>query len=158
MKNRLFTIFALATLFSSNAALADSHCKPVDLNSDAVIDLSVNSDKYRYIDFWASWCGPCRASFPFMNELQEKFADKLDIIAISVDDNKSDALSFLKKTPAEFVTALDSSGACPSKYQVTAMPSSFLIAPDGKIVLSHRGFRKNDAKKLHDAIAAKLGE
>ena len=105
-----------------------------------------------YVDFWASWCGPCRETFPFMNELQKEYKGKLNVLAISVDEKKSDALKFLKAFPADFNVSLDTTGVCPSAFKVKGMPSSYLISPEGKIVFTEVGFKKSSAKKVKTVI------
>ena len=94
-----------------------------------------------YIDFWASWCKPCRRSFPWMNQMQQKYADQgLKIIAINLDSEKALALEFLNKVPAHIPIIYDPQGNIASDYQLLGMPSSYLIDKEGKIRSSHKGF------------------
>ena len=121
----------------------------------------VNLANYRgqvvYLDFWASWCGPCKRSFPWMNEVQARFgAQGLRIIAVNLDEQREDAKRFLAATPAQFLIALDPSGATARKYAVKGMPSSMLIGRDGKLISTHAGFNDNDKAKLEQQIAAAL--
>jgi thiol-disulfide isomerase/thioredoxin len=93
------------------------------------------------IDFFASWCGPCKASFPVMDELQKRFGDKgFIIIGVNVDTKKSDMEKFLKKFPVNFVTVRDAQTKLVSTMKITAMPSSFLLDRDGRIRAVHAGF------------------
>ena len=124
----------------------------------APVKLAGYLGKFVYVDFWASWCGPCRQSFPWMNELQAKYgAQGLQIIGVNLDAKKEDAAVFLKTTPAQFVLAFDSAGATPRNYGVKAMPTSFLIGPDGKILFEHRGFNQAERAELEGKIKAALG-
>ncbi|MGO4377190.1 choice-of-anchor D domain-containing protein [Pseudoduganella sp. RAF19] len=123
---------------------------------------SVNLDQYHgklvYIDFWASWCGPCRQSFPWMNEMQARYGGQgLQIVGINVDAKAEDARSFLADTPARFVIAFDPSGTAPRTYGIKGMPSSVLIGPDGKVLYEHSGFRPADREALESRIKAALG-
>ncbi len=114
--------------------------------------------KWVYVDFWASWCGPCRQSFPWMNEMQRKYGARgLQIVAINLDARRADADSFLAQHPANFALAFDSQGESARRFQVKAMPSSVLIGPDGKVLYLHRGFRLDDRAELEARLAAPLG-
>lgn len=103
--------------------------------------------KLVYLDFWASWCGPCRRSFPWMNDMQSRYgAQGLQIVGLNVDANRADAVGFLEAVPAMFTVGFDPEGAVAATYGIKGMPSSILIGPDGKVVAMHAGF--NDADKL----------
>jgi cytochrome c biogenesis protein CcmG/thiol:disulfide interchange protein DsbE len=94
-----------------------------------------------YVDFWASWCEPCRRSFPWLAAMHERYASRgLTIVAINLDKNRRAADAFLEKIPASFLIAYDPAGKTAESYQVTAMPSSFLIGPTGALLSSHAGF------------------
>ncbi|SFF78002.1 Thiol-disulfide isomerase or thioredoxin [Duganella sp. CF458] len=114
--------------------------------------------KLVYIDFWASWCGPCRQSFPWMNEMQARYGGQgLQVVGINVDAKTDDARSFLNATPASFVIAFDPNGTAPRNYGVKGMPSSVLIGPDGKVLYEHSGFRPADRTVLEARIKTALG-
>ena len=103
------------------------------------------------IDFWASWCGPCKQSFPAMEELHRQYNDKgLVIIAINVDENHSSMESFLKKTPASFAVLRDAGQKLVEQAGVASMPSSFLIDREGKVRFIHTGFRGAETKKKYE--------
>lgn len=94
------------------------------------------------LDFWASWCEPCRKSFPWMNELQRKYGKQgLTVIGVNLDMTRSDADAFLKAIPAQFRIEYDPDGKLASQLNVAAMPTSFLLDRNGKIVKQHAGFR-----------------
>ena len=113
--------------------------------------------KLVYLDFWASWCIPCRKSFPFMNEMQGKYKDKgLEIIAINLDTDITLVRKFLKHYPTQFKIAYDSTGDTAEKFNVKAMPTSFLIKRNGEIVATLSGFRKKDAGKIEKLIQSNL--
>lgn len=114
--------------------------------------------KIVYLDFWASWCGPCRQSFPWMNELQAKYGPQgLQIIGVNLDANKEDGLRFLAATPAQFTVAFDASGRSARQYGVKGMPSSVLIGRDGKVAHMHMGFNEASRATLEQAIVVALG-
>jgi cytochrome c biogenesis protein CcmG, thiol:disulfide interchange protein DsbE len=109
-----------------------------------------------YIDFWASWCGPCRQSFPWMNELQAKMGNNLKIVGINVDTKRADADKFLAEFPAKFALAFDDKGITPKAYRSKTMkggmPFSALIKPDGTVAWTHEGFDKTEIKALEEKI------
>ena len=122
------------------------------------LTLSEFRGQFVYVDFWASWCAPCRQSFPWMNAMQRKFQDKgLRIVAINLDD--ADATSataiknFLARSPANFKIAFDPFGVTPKAYGVLGMPTSFLIGKDGKVIFRHAGFKNADRDELETRIA-----
>ena len=110
-----------------------------------------------YVDFWASWCVPCRQSFPWMNEMQQKYgAQGFQIIAVNVDANPEDRKKFLAAVRANFEVAFDPKGAMAKKFEVKGMPSSVLIGRDGKLVLQHIGFNDAARGKLETSIQSAL--
>jgi thiol-disulfide isomerase/thioredoxin len=108
-----------------------------------------------YVDFWASWCGPCRRTFPWMNDMNRKYGGKgFTIVAVNVDKKRADAERFLAQTPAEFTVVYDAPGATPSAYAVKGMPSSYLIDGNGKVVAVEQGFREDRQAALEAQIRA----
>ena len=121
------------------------------------ISLAGLKGKVVYVDFWASWCGPCKQSFPFMNELQSKYrAQGFEIVAINLDAKRDDADKFLAEVPAQFNVAFDAKGESAKRFEVKGMPSSYLIGRDGKVVVAHKGFKEEDRKDLEARIAQAL--
>ena len=120
-------------------------------------------DKFRgqvvYVDFWASWCGPCRQSFPFMNQLQAEFADQdLAVLAINLDEEASEAQTFLASHPASFKVVGGANQECASSFHVEAMPSTYLIDRAGKVRYIHHGFRAGDVELLRGLAASLVAE
>ena len=113
--------------------------------------------KLVYLDFWASWCAPCKRSFPWMNQLQQRYGARgLHVVAVNLDAKREDALQFLQTTPANFSVLFDPSGTSAKAYAVKAMPSSYLIDANGKIVRQHLGFNADSAQALENEIKALL--
>jgi len=110
-----------------------------------------------YVDFWASWCGPCRRSFPWMNEMQQKYGAKgFTVVAINVDKKRADADKFLALLPANFPVVYDEAGATPSAYAVQGMPSSYLIDARGNVSYVERGFVDESRGPLEERVKALL--
>jgi cytochrome c biogenesis protein CcmG/thiol:disulfide interchange protein DsbE len=123
------------------------------------ITLAQFKDKVVLLDFWASWCGPCRQSFPWMNAMQKKYqAQGFEIIAINVDKERQLADEFLKKLPANFTIAFDPEGIVATKYQLGGMPISFIIDRNGIIRKQHLGFHKKNVSKYEASIIKLLSE
>lgn len=144
------------TLPQASGALASTpvkNCRPDKLADAGKINFADYKGKVLYVDYWASWCGPCRASFPFMNALQQEFASDVVIVGISVDSDKRDAESFLKQTPANFLLGIDTVGTCPTEFNVKGMPSTYIFDRSGALVYSHEGFRKSDPEKLRQKLS-----
>lgn len=100
------------------------------------------SGKVVLVDFWASWCGPCKASFPALNRLQEKYAAKgLVIIGVGVDDDAAKYKEFAAKMGAKFFLAHDSSHQAAAFFNPSSMPTSYLTDRKGVIRYVHTGFR-----------------
>lgn len=113
--------------------------------------------KLVYLDFWASWCGPCKQSFPWMNEMQARYKDKgLRIVGVNVDKRATDAAKFLERVPAAFTLAFDAAGDVPRRYGVKAMPTSVLIGADGRVIDIHSGFSENERAAREQKIRQSL--
>jgi thiol-disulfide isomerase/thioredoxin len=100
------------------------------------------SGKVVLVDFWASWCGPCKASFPALNRLHDKYASKgLVIIGVGVDDEEAKYKAFASKMGARFPLAHDSSHKAAAFFNPATMPTSFIADRKGVIRHVHTGFR-----------------
>jgi len=123
------------------------------------VSLAAAKGKVVYVDFWASWCGPCRQSFPWMNEMQAKYGARgFQVIGVNVDAKREEADKFLAQTPAKFTLAFDSKGESPRAYAIKGMPTSVLVGADGTVLQQHSGFRDEERRVLEDAIVAALAK
>ncbi len=131
-------------------------------NPDEELELFMqrHHGKIIYLDFWASWCVPCRKSFPWMNNMQEKYETQgFVVISINLDAERSLAKKFLQEVTAEFSVIYDNKGVLAKKFQLKGMPSSYLFNRQGQLISAHNGF--NDKKKqlfeqeIQQAIAKK---
>ncbi len=103
------------------------------------------------IDFWASWCGPCKESFPVLNELQKKYGDKgLVILGVNEDEDKSDMQSFLKDHPATFTVVHDDGQKLVAKAGIETMPSSFVLDGAGVVRFTHNGFHGSKTREQYE--------
>jgi cytochrome c biogenesis protein CcmG, thiol:disulfide interchange protein DsbE len=149
-----------ATLFAPPAVAIDSGSLAPDFDlpgGGGTVKLSNHKGKVIYLDFWASWCGPCKRTFPWMNEMHKKYGkDGFQVIAVNVDQKKSDAEKFLAATPAEFTVAFDSGNTTAAAYQPKGMPSSYLIDRNGVVHEVHAGFKESQQSELEHKIQQAL--
>jgi cytochrome c biogenesis protein CcmG/thiol:disulfide interchange protein DsbE len=155
-------LWCIALMLAGSQALAVDHGQvaPEITVTDAhgqPLPLASLRGKLVYVDFWASWCGPCRQSFPWMNAMHDKYAaNGLAIVGINVDQKRSDADRFLAQMPARFSVVYDPQGTSPRAYAIKGMPSSVLIDPQGRVLLVHAGFRDDDRAMLEAKIREAL--
>ncbi len=122
-------------------------------------DLREFQGKVVVLDFWASWCVPCRRSFPWMNSMQEKYADQgLVIIGVNLDVVDADAQAFLRETPADFRIISDPDGALAREYDVIAMPTSYIFDRNGDLVIRHLGFKVRRQEEYEALLAETLNK
>ena len=132
-------------------------CSAPLLDGARTVSLADYRGKVVYLDFWASWCAPCRESFPFMNELQRELATKgLQIVAVSVDKTAEDAKRFLARYPASFTTVLDAAANCPAAFRLEGMPSSYVIDRGGVVRAVHTGFHNSDRDEIRRQLVEAL--
>ena len=112
------------------------------------------------VDFWASWCAPCKASFPMMAQLHEDFAPRgLVVVAVSVDEKPAAAVAFARKLAPPFATLHDGEQTLVKQVAVPTMPTSYLLGRDGRVRFVHRGFQGDSTdRELRKQIELLLAE
>jgi thiol-disulfide isomerase/thioredoxin len=160
MKRLIALAFAAAVAAPMTALAANAGEVAPEIHVDSakgVLTLASFKGKVVYLDFWASWCGPCKQSFPWMNEMQTKYGPKgLQVLAVNLDAKKGDAEKFLVDMPAKFQVAFDPKGEAPRTYGIKGMPTAVLIGVDGKVIEQHGGFREEDRHHLEEQISKAL--
>jgi thiol-disulfide isomerase/thioredoxin len=140
-----FMLIAAAMLATASGAPA-SVAEPLDLGR--------HRGQVVIVDFWASWCKPCRQSIPWLNAMRARYgASGLTIIGVNVDAERRDADRFLREVPIEFEIVFDPKGDLARRFQVKGMPSSYVFDRNGTLVETHIGFR--DAKTAENEAALK---
>jgi thiol-disulfide isomerase/thioredoxin len=115
--------------------------------------------KIVYLDFWASWCVPCRKSFPWMNAMQAKHQDQgLVVLSINLDAQTTLAEKFLLESPANFAIIYDKKGVLAKKFQLKGMPSSYLFDRQGKLISAHSGFNRKKQQTYEHEIEQALAQ
>jgi thiol-disulfide isomerase/thioredoxin len=153
IKNSLLGTTLALGFISSTALGADKGIKMgdsfPDLNTFALEGNLPEALKGKVVlvDFWASWCGPCKDSFPVMEELQTRFGPKgLVVLAVNLDEETATMNDFLKKHPVTFTVVRDAKKKLVSTVNIKSMPSSFVLGRDGKVAAVHRGFHGQETR------------
>ena len=149
----------LTALLLSLSLIADSGtAAPAPATPDWPL-LKSFSGKVVLVDFWASWCGPCLRSFPWMNDLQQHYGGEgLVIVAVNLDQERALADAFLSKLPPNFRIEYDAAGTVARQFGVQVMPSSFLVDRKGRVRVAHAGFRDAQRAEREQQIVQLLKE
>ena len=127
--------------------------------TESNFDEVVHSTDCLLVEFSASWCGPCRVSFPILEQLRDELGPEgFEVLAINVDENESDALKFLSDMSVSYLVVRDDEAATPQTYGILGMPTGYLIDRQGVVREIHQGFRKSDGDQLRTTIVELLGE
>lgn len=129
------------------------HFAARSLGGEKNLSLRDYRGKVVYLDFWASWCGPCLTSLPLLEKLRKEFSPgEFQILAVNVDRDVEKAKEFLGRHPIGYPSATDPEGRLPETFELETMPTSFLIDRSGVIRYIHRGFRAGDIDSIRDEI------
>jgi thiol-disulfide isomerase/thioredoxin len=121
------------------------------------VKLSALKGKVVLVDFWASWCGPCRESMPVLEKLSKSYKEQgFVVLGVNIDNDAEAARKFLKDLPVSFQIVNDAQKQVAKAYAPPTMPSSYLIDRQGKVHVVHAGFKRSDAAKLEAEIKALL--
>ena len=163
MKNRIifkllvtFLFYFILNTVSAAEKAPDFQLPKID---GGTVQLSNLRGNVVYVDFWATWCPPCRESFPWMESMYQRYQDfGLQIVAISLDQKRDLIENFLKDHKASFTISQDKEGGIAEAFKVKGMPSSYLVDRKGNIRLRHAGFNDSDKAELESQIKQLLTE
>jgi thiol-disulfide isomerase/thioredoxin len=125
----------------------------------ADLDMSAYRGKVVYLDFWASWCGPCRQSFPWLDGLVSEYSSQnFVVIGVNVDKERTRAERFLNETPADFPIVYDPKGELAAVYKVAGMPGGVLIDRAGRVRFQHAGFSEKQKALYEQQLRILLAE
>jgi len=160
MKIAQYGLILTMIIFSQISVAAVQDAPSIKLpTANGQVDLATLKGKVVYVDFWASWCKPCKQSFPWMNEMKKTYQDKgFEVLAVNLDKERRLADEFLKDMEVSFVVAFDEVGDTANEYGIRGMPSSYMIGRDGKLYASHIGFREKDKEKMEEVIKQLLSK
>jgi len=159
----LAAAFALVLVQPALAVEAGGALPPLELArldaNGAPISLAGLRGKVVYVDFWASWCVPCRLSMPALDSLYRKHAAQgFVVVGVNKDVSEADAKRFLAKVPVSFPLASDAKDAAARALDVKAMPSGYVVDRKGVVRYVHRGFTEETAARLGAEIDALMKE
>jgi peroxiredoxin len=163
MKNRLAAIIAAATL-ALPALAADPTGSPAPaftLGSSAGSNVSLAQYKGQVVmlNFWASWCGPCRQEMPLLESIYKKYNRMgFTLIGVNVEPDSNAANQWLKQTPVSFPILYDKDSKVSKMYDVAGMPSTVIIDRTGKVRVLHRGYKPGDENEYLDSIRTLVRE
>jgi thiol-disulfide isomerase/thioredoxin len=138
--------------------------KPVEVAASTLegveVQVHAHDGKVRVVDFWASWCDPCREQLPFLDRLARTYeADGLFVYAVSFDEDRAALERFLEETPVSFPVLWDKGGAALSeRLEVTRLPTTLLMDRQGVVREVHLGFAPDEERKVEDAVRRLLAE
>jgi len=120
------------------------------------VSLEDTQGKVTIVDFWATWCEPCRESFPAYQRILEKHESELAIIGVSVDDAPDEIAAFASTTGVKFPLAWDDGQAVAGSYKPPTMPTSYIIDQNQVVRYVHVGFKSGDEKQIEKDVASLL--
>jgi peroxiredoxin len=166
VQHKLFFVrryLALAVLlFASGTALpVDGPAPDFSLpdQSGSAVSLSEFDGQVVLINFWASWCGPCREEMPLLVELHQRYESLgFTMLGINVEEDSAAADSFLRSVPVSFPILYDRKNSVSKLYDVIAMPSTVLIGRDGRVRYIHHGYEPGYENDYQDQIRELIRE
>jgi peroxiredoxin len=123
------------------------------------IDIASLRGKVVLVDFWASWCAPCKQEMPVLERLYQKYRDRgLTIVGVSVDQESANVGDFLKQLKVSFPIVHDKSHEVANRFHPPRMPSSYIVDRNGVVRFVHGGFRNGDEAKIEKELTGLLGQ
>jgi len=150
----LIILFLSSTLSASSSKQMGKDAPDFTLNKlmkSGTVSLSALRGKVVLIDFWATWCPPCKKSLPLLDALDAKYRN-LKVVAINIDDDKENARAFLKQFKLKINAVYDEGKKIVELYDVPVMPTAYLVDQYGKIQYVHSGYNEKSMKKLEFTI------
>ena len=162
MRNRIAAVAAaLAISLPALAADPSGPAPSFTLTSSAGKDVSLEQYKGQVVmlNFWASWCGPCRQEMPLLESIYKKYNKMgFTLIGVNVEPNSQAANEWLKATPVSFPILYDKDSKVSKLYDVAGMPSTVIIDRSGKLRVLHRGYKPGDENEYLDSIRSLIRE
>jgi len=151
----LLLAVSFAAVGSANAAASGGPAPDFTLKSltGKNTKLSELAGNVVLINFWASWCGPCREEMPLLNDLHNKYEPLgFTVLGVNVEEDVTAAKGFLKNFPADFPVLLDNTNRVSKQYKVVAMPTTIVVDRDGNMRFLHQGYKSGDEAKYRQIV------
>lgn len=149
-------LFARRTFVALAAGLA---LAPLVAHAEAgPLDLSRYRGKVVYLDFWASWCGPCKLSFPWMQMLAARYPEDVAVVTVNLDRQKPQADAFLRQVRSTLPVVYDAQGVSAKAWKVADMPTSLVFDRKGAVRFRHQGFFPGKTGEYEAHVAALVRE
>ena len=162
MRNRIAAIAAALALALPALAVPGAAPAPaftLASNGGGPLSLSQYKGQVVMINFWASWCGPCRQEMPLLESIYRKYRQMgFTLLGVNVEPDTQAANEWLKQTPVSFPILYDKDSKVSKLYEVAGMPSTVLIDRSGKLRMLHRGYKSGDENEYLDSIRALIRE
>ena len=152
---------ASTVIVSSLVGASSSIAPPFTLPSRSGDNVSLDQLKGQVVmlNFWASWCGPCRQEMPLLDQMHKRYsALGFTLLGVNVEANTKDAERWLTETPVSFPVLFDKDSKVSKLYEVSAMPSTVFIDRKGNVRYLHRGYKPGDESEYLNQIRALLKE
>ena len=164
MRLTRFTQFLAGALLLVTGAIAGVMNAPapdftLKSSSGSNLRLSEHRGDVVLINFWASWCGPCRQEMPLLSELHDKYkALGFTVLGVNVEEDSSQAKKLLKEMPVSFPVLFDNDSAVSKRYDVVAMPSTVLVDRNGKMRYLHKGYKPGEEEIYLEMVRSLIRE
>ena len=163
-RHKLIGSLLLAAILSAAPVLAGDATGPaaeftLPARTGETVALSSLKGRVVLINFWATWCGPCRKEMPLLEQIQKKYASLgFTLLGVNVEEDTAMMDTFLKDVPVTFPILLDPANGISKLYNVSAMPSTVIVDRKGNIRYIHQGYKPGDESKYQDIIRQLIRE
>lgn len=164
MRHRITGLFAAGLMLCAAALAGDVQTRPapdftLDSRSGKPVSLAQYKGQVVMLNFWASWCGPCKQEMPLLEDIQKKYGKLgFTLIGVNVEPDTKAANAVLEKIPVSFPVVYDTDSKVSKAYQVSGMPSSVFIDRKGQLRQLHRGYKPGDENEYMNQIRALIRE
>lgn len=153
----LAATLAVSSMVGASSSLAPSFSLPS--RAGEVVSLDKLKGQVVMLNFWASWCGPCRQEMPLLEQMHKRYGSLgFTLLGVNVEENTADAEKWLTQTPVSFPVLFDKENKVSKLYDVNAMPSTVFIDRKGNVRYLHRGYKPGDESEYLNQIRALLKE